>query len=161
MTGISRYVRDPQIRKILRETDGLGTEATRAGIIELLFRRNFIYRTSNKTDDKKKNAGRGKQIHATEAGIALIRSLPEQASLPDMTAQWETGLSAISQRQSSYQHFMTPLETRLGELIAQCKSAVPTCLQGIKSSPGKSGKKPRKPSRRPTKKPARQAAAKP
>ncbi len=31
MTGISRYVKDPEIRKILKETDGLGTEATRAG----------------------------------------------------------------------------------------------------------------------------------
>ncbi len=41
MTGIARYVQDPDIRKILKETDGLGTEATRAGIIELLFTRGF------------------------------------------------------------------------------------------------------------------------
>lgn len=37
MTGIARYVSDPEIKKVLRDTDGLGTEATRAGIIELLF----------------------------------------------------------------------------------------------------------------------------
>ncbi|ELT91544.1 hypothetical protein CAPTEDRAFT_44772, partial [Capitella teleta] len=36
MTGIARFVQDKNIRKILRETDGLGTEATRANIIELL-----------------------------------------------------------------------------------------------------------------------------
>ena len=34
LTGIGRYVTDPAIKKSLRETDGLGTEATRAGIIE-------------------------------------------------------------------------------------------------------------------------------
>src|SRR5699024_961889 len=39
MTGIARYVSDPEIKKVLRDTDGLGTEATRAGIIELLFKR--------------------------------------------------------------------------------------------------------------------------
>jgi DNA topoisomerase-3 len=41
MTGIARFVSDPAIKKILRETDGLGTEATRAGIIELLSNENF------------------------------------------------------------------------------------------------------------------------
>ncbi|RCY27431.1 DNA topoisomerase, partial [Escherichia coli] len=44
MTGIARHVQDPEIRKILRETDGLGTEATRAGIIDLLFKRRFLVR---------------------------------------------------------------------------------------------------------------------
>lgn len=41
MTGIARFVQDKELKKILRATDGLGTEATRAGIIELLFRRTF------------------------------------------------------------------------------------------------------------------------
>ncbi|MCC3263027.1 DNA topoisomerase III, partial [Paenibacillus polymyxa] len=39
MTGIARFVQDKALKKILRATDGLGTEATRAGIIELLFKR--------------------------------------------------------------------------------------------------------------------------
>ena len=38
MTGIARFVQDKELKKVLRATDGLGTEATRAGIIELLFR---------------------------------------------------------------------------------------------------------------------------
>ncbi|VEB94646.1 DNA topoisomerase III [Citrobacter koseri] len=42
MTGIARFVQDKDLKKILRATDGLGTEATRAGIIELLFRRGFL-----------------------------------------------------------------------------------------------------------------------
>ncbi|WP_277253849.1 DNA topoisomerase, partial [Neptunomonas phycophila] len=46
MTGIARYVSDTAIRKVLRETDGLGTEATRAGIIELLFKRGFLTRVA-------------------------------------------------------------------------------------------------------------------
>jgi DNA topoisomerase-3 len=41
MTGIARFVQNTEIKKILKETDGLGTEATRAGIIDLLFKREF------------------------------------------------------------------------------------------------------------------------
>ena len=44
MTGIARFVQDKALKKILRATDGLGTEATRAGIIELLFKRAFCTR---------------------------------------------------------------------------------------------------------------------
>lgn len=46
MTGIARFVQDKELKKILRATDGLGTEATRAGIIELLFRRTFCTKGS-------------------------------------------------------------------------------------------------------------------
>lgn len=104
MTGIGRYVQDPEIRKTLRDTDGLGTEATRAGIIELLFKRRFLAR-------------QGKSIKATPTGHALINALPESASRPDMTALWEQALGRIGERQESYQHFMGPLEVQLRQLI--------------------------------------------
>lgn len=109
MTGISRYVQDKDIRKILRDTDGLGTEATRASIIELLFKRQFIQR-------------QGKLILATETGTALINALPLKATLPDMTALWEASLNNISQKQSSYQAFMQPLCDELQQLIADANT---------------------------------------
>ncbi|WP_319782589.1 DNA topoisomerase III [Oceanisphaera sp. IT1-181] len=105
MTNIARYVTDGELKKILRDTDGLGTEATRAGIIELLFTRQFLRRE-------------GKQIRATEAGAQLIASLPASATTPDMTARWESVLDAISRKQAGYQAFMTDLETSLPQLIA-------------------------------------------
>ncbi len=55
MTGISRYVEDKELKKILKETDGLGTEATRAGILDTLFKRQLLSR-------------QGKSIISTEAG---------------------------------------------------------------------------------------------
>lgn len=122
MTGISRYVTDSEIRKVLKETDGLGTEATRAGIIELLFKRGFLRRD-------------GKTIRATEAGCGLVDALPDSASKPDMTAHWESQLDAISQKHANYHSFMTPLLTRLHELIAQAVTTVPTGLQGLPSKP--------------------------
>lgn len=127
MTGISRFVKDDQTRKILRDTDGLGTEATRAGIIELLFKRGYLVR-------------QGKQIHATATGKALIAALPEQAVLPDMTARWEAALTAICQREQSYQAFMLPLQAELSQLIAQAASNVPAGLPQQPKQPWRSKK---------------------
>ncbi|MGB0944993.1 MAG: DNA topoisomerase III [Marinomonas sp.] len=109
MTGISRYVKQADIKAILKETDGLGTEATRAGIIELLFRRNFLKR-------------QGKNIISTETGRALIKSLPESLITPDMTAKWEAGLNDICQGSGSYLNFMDELQTNLVQLIEQAKT---------------------------------------
>ncbi len=122
MTGISRFVKDPDIRKVLKETDGLGTEATRAGIIELLFKRDYITRS-------------GKLIKATATGKALILSLPESATRADMTALWEAELAAISKRESNYEAFMKPLTTSLQGLIEQSATALPTGLKDLKPSP--------------------------
>ncbi|EIJ69473.1 DNA topoisomerase III [Pasteurella bettyae] len=104
MTGIARFVQDKELKKILRETDGLGTEATRAGIIELLFKRGFLYK-------------KGRNIHSTEAGRILIQALPDIATQPDMTAHWESQLDSISRKQTSYQQFMSTLIQLLPELI--------------------------------------------
>lgn len=108
LTGIARYVSDPEIKKALRETDGLGTEATRAGIIELLFKRQFLKRS-------------GKEIRATEVGRKLITALPKQISQPDMTALWESQLESISQQQLNYQRFISGIEQNLNSLIEQVK----------------------------------------
>jgi len=124
MTGIARFVKDPEVRKILKETDGLGTEATRAGIIELLFKRQFFKR-------------KGKQIHSTPTGRALIKSLPDTATLPDMTAQWESVLEAVASKQAKYASFMDPLISSLNELIDQSKRHMPIELKGLSSNKSK------------------------
>ncbi|WP_293266504.1 DNA topoisomerase III [Neptunomonas sp.] len=128
MTGIARYVQDSAIKKVLRETDGLGTEATRAGIIELLFTRHFLTRI-------------GKDIRATEVGIQLITNLPENMAHPDMTAHWESQLEAISQREMKYENFMAPMTESLHRLIEDVSHVQ---FQGLKGQ----GKAPIKKRRR-------------
>ncbi|MGI1937614.1 DNA topoisomerase III [Shewanella oncorhynchi] len=118
MTGISRYVTDHEIRKILKETDGLGTEATRAGIIELLFKRGFLQRL-------------GKSIVSTDVGKGLINSLPASATTPDMTALWEASLNGICHKETSYQAFMQPLLGTLSTLIQNAGAQLPTALNGL------------------------------
>ncbi|KAF0854962.1 DNA topoisomerase III [Pantoea dispersa] len=108
MTGIARFVQDKELKKVLRATDGLGTEATRAGIIELLFRRTFLVK-------------KGRYIHSTEAGRALIHALPEMAARPDMTAHWESTLTRISEKACRYDEFMQPLVSTLIGLIGEAR----------------------------------------
>lgn len=108
LTGIARYVNDIEIKKALKDTDGLGTEATRAGIIELLFKRQFLTR-------------KGKDIRATDVGIKLITALPLQISQPDMTALWESQLESISVQAVNYQSFINGVEQNLKKLILEVK----------------------------------------
>lgn len=145
MTGIARYVEDKALRQILRETDGLGTEATRAGMIELLIERGYIQR-------------QGKALRSTPLGQTLIQALPAETTTPDMTAHWEHALSAIEQREQSYQAFMTPLvgtlarlvseakagEARMRPLLAAMPSEVTKSFSGKRRGAGRRTKKPRK-----------------
>lgn len=129
MTGIARFVQDKELKKILRATDGLGTEATRAGIIELLFRRTFLYK-------------KGRYIHSSEAGRALIHCLPEIAARPDMTADWEATLTQISEKTRRYQDFMQPLVGTLYQLIEQARSnRNPQAFRGLPPAAEKSAKR--------------------
>ncbi|MCE2572445.1 DNA topoisomerase III [Motilimonas eburnea] len=125
MTGIARFVVDKELKKVLKETDGLGTEATRASIIELLFKRGFLQR-------------QGKQISATAIGKALIASLPDSATRPDMTAHWEAQLDSMSQKKFSYQQFMSQLQAQLQQLIEQAIALPSAALGDLKNlSPSK------------------------
>lgn len=83
MTGIHKFVTDPEVKKRLRETSGIGTEATRANIIETLLKRSFI--------EKK-----GKNLISTATGKAVIKTLGNSpVTDPGMTALFEQALEMI------------------------------------------------------------------
>lgn len=118
MTGISAHVTDPQLKKVLRETDGLGTEATRAGIIELLFKRGYLRR-------------QGKTIFSTVTGQSLVKALPAVATHPDLTALWESQLSAIHDGKGTYYELMTPLQDQLKSMVDDSRKVIPFGLKGL------------------------------
>ncbi|KEF31716.1 DNA topoisomerase III [Marinobacter nitratireducens] len=110
MTNIARFVADRELRKTLRETDGLGTEATRAAIIDTLFKREYLFRES-------------KHIRATEKGRALIAALPESVSKPDRTAVWEATLEQIRQGEGDPRHFLDNLKQEISSFIEKTARA--------------------------------------
>lgn len=77
---------------------GIGTEATRAGIIETLIKRGYVERNK-------------KSFAATEKGISLIDSLPvEDVKSATLTAQWETRLDDIARGKEKPDKFIKDIE---------------------------------------------------
>jgi len=110
MMNIARYVDDPAVRRTLREHDGLGTEATRAGIIETLVARGYLVR-------------RAKALRATRLGSALIASLPAAVSRPERTALWEQRLGDIVEQQAAPAPFLSALVDDLRGLLGAADAA--------------------------------------
>lgn len=106
MTNIARYVVSPELRKILNDTDGLGTEATRAEIIKKLYTYDYCSR-------------KGRYIIATDIGRGLIHSLPNSLTLPDTTAYWEKELSLISKGQHSDGTFLNSIMQEISNVCQQ------------------------------------------
>lgn len=102
--------RDKTLEKTLGETGGLGTVATRADIIEKLFG-SFLM-------EKK-----GNEIHITSKGRQLLSLVPSDLKSPELTAQWELRLKAISQGKESEKKFMREIEDYTKSLIREIRES--------------------------------------
>jgi DNA topoisomerase-3 len=122
MSGIAHYVRDPKIKQLLRETDGIGTPATQAAIIQTLFDRRFI-------------AKRGRQVTSTPIGRALIQTLPDVATHPDMTALWELAMRRIADGQMPLATFLAGVLEQLGKLVDAGRARGALSVPGARRCP--------------------------
>lgn len=89
------------------ERKGLGTPATRAGILEKLIKVGFLERRK-----VKKTA----YLMPTHAGVALITVLPEQIQSPSMTAEWEHQLKEIERGAAEPEAFLSGISDMLKDL---------------------------------------------
>lgn len=94
------------------EHKGLGTPATRAGVLEKLISTGFVVRKGDK---------RTKHLMPTPKGVALITILPEQLQSPLLTAEWEQRLKRIEHGEESPDAFMQDIRTMLTDLKATAK----------------------------------------
>ena len=85
---------------------GLGTPATRAAIIEVLIRREYVVRN-------------GKNLEATEKGIQLIDVVHPEVKSPAMTGQWEAQLKIIERGSAPLQPFMRGIEEYVREVVGK------------------------------------------
>ena len=108
MNSIAQYVENPQLKKVLKETSGIGTEATRANIIETLLSREYLKR-------------QGKQLISTSKGRELIHRLPQSITNPATTALWEQILEDIAQGTSELTDFLDEQSDTLSGMLEQLK----------------------------------------
>ena len=86
------------------EKKGLGTPATRAGIIEKLVKGGFVER-------------KGKSLVPTKDGNNLVCVLPEQITSPSMTAEWENTLMQIERGNAGADKFLSGIVGMTSELV--------------------------------------------
>ncbi len=86
------------------EKKGLGTPATRAGIIEKLVKGGFVER-------------KGKSLVPTKDGNNLVCVLPEQITSPSMTAEWENTLMQIEHGKADADKFLSGIVGTTSELV--------------------------------------------
>lgn len=86
------------------ERKGLGTTATRAGIIEKLISAGFAER-------------KGKKLIPTKDGYNLVAILPDSLTSPQLTAEWETRLTGIAKGSDSPADFMRGIEEMTAGLV--------------------------------------------
>ena len=86
------------------EKKGLGTPATRAGIIEKLVKGGFAER-------------KGKTLVPTKDGLNLVCVLPEQITSPAMTAEWENTLMQIERGNADADAFLSGIAAMTSELV--------------------------------------------
>ncbi len=132
MESAGRNLEDRELRLAMRDS-GLGTAATRAGIIEALLRRGYLARD-------------GKLLRATELGSRLIDTVHPTVKSAELTGRWEKELGQIQAGKRTLAEFMGALEKEIRERVEEVVKAAPP-------------HKPRPPSASPSPRPAPRSEA--
>ncbi len=107
MKDIHKYVKNPEAKKQLKDVYGIGTEATRAAIIEDLTKRGFLKLVK-------------KILYPTDKAYLLVDALPDEMTYPDATAIWEDKLHSMSEGDGTLEDFLAGQVKFTGEL---CEAA--------------------------------------
>jgi DNA topoisomerase-3 len=110
MKGVAKLVSDPRLKQKLKETTGIGSEATRAGIISGLLGRGYLVK-------------KGRAVRATDAAFTLIDAVPPAIADPGTTAVWEQALDMIEAGQMTLDAFIEKQSAWVAQLVDQYRGA--------------------------------------
>ena len=122
MKDIHKYVKNPESKKQLKDVYGIGTEATRAAIIDDLIKRGFL-------EVKKKI------LQPTAQAYLLIDALPDEMTYPDATAIWEDKLHSMSAGDGTLEDFLAGQVKFTSELCTAATTAKFTDAENIFKCP--------------------------
>lgn len=108
MENPSKYVTDKEMKEYIG--GGLGTPATRADIIEKLYRSYYMENRDN-------------VIHPTEKAMQLTEIVPEKLREPLLTAEWEREMEAIAKGKTDGKAFLAEIRKYAGELVTTVKNS--------------------------------------
>ncbi|AWE07099.1 type IA DNA topoisomerase [Lysinibacillus sp. 2017] len=114
MKTCGKSVEDEEEIEVLKSIEGIGTEATRSGIIETIKKHEFI--------EVKRNI-----VSITPKGELLCRAIEGTLlSSPSMTAKWEIYLKKIGRGEGSAKHFIESIGKFINQLIAEVPNKINT-----------------------------------
>ncbi|KAB2954624.1 DNA topoisomerase III [Heliorestis acidaminivorans] len=114
MQNIAEFLDDRALKGILKPL-GLGTEATRAAIVEKLLKLEMIVRVGK---------GKVKQIVATDFGLQVVQAIQDEAiKSPALTALWEDKLSQIEDGTLQEEMYLQELHQYIHSLIVNLQKA--------------------------------------
>lgn len=106
MEHISNYIKDPELRKSLAESKGIGTSSTRGTIIENIQKRGYV-----------KNTKKG--LYITDFGKTYIRALTDiDITSPIFAAQLDYDIKKVQRGEESYDD---AYQRMLDNLIKMCE----------------------------------------
>ena len=109
METAGKTLDEKELSDAMKET-GLGTPATRAAIIEVLLKRDYIVRE-------------GKSLAATDKGIRLIEVVHPEVKSPIMTGQWEAYLHRIQRGGAQLGPFLKGIEDYVTDVVGKVAQA--------------------------------------
>ena len=107
MKNVAKLVDDPRLKQKLKDTTGIGTEATRAGIIQGLLERGYLRK-------------QGKALAATPAAFSLIDAVPRAIADPGTTAIWEQALDMVQSGEMSLEEFVAKQSAWMSKQVERC-----------------------------------------
>ena len=116
MKNAGRAFEDDEQAEVLKEVGGLGTPATRAGIIEVLVRRGYVIR-------------KGKAVLSTGKGRALVDAVSAGLRSAELTAQWEQELREIESGKGTQAGFLAGITALVRELLEEVRSSPAKVLE--------------------------------
>ena len=122
MKDIHKYVKNPDAKKQLKDVYGIGTEATRAAIIDDLTQRGFLKVVR-------------KSLYPTEKAYLLIDAMPDEMTYPDATAIWEDKLHSMSEGDGTLEDFLAGQIKFTSKLCAAARRAKFDVAEGVFKCP--------------------------
>lgn len=108
MKTAGKTLDDEEAQAVLKDTEGIGTEATRANILDGLKKRGYLFIQKN-------------NVHVSEQGTILCKAveLEPLLTIHEMTAKWEVALKQIGQKKRTQENFLGKIRRFVQKLVTK------------------------------------------
>ncbi len=140
MEHAGKFVKDENMKDVLKDVSGIGTPATRADIIEKLVSSGSVERVNN-------------TLVPTKKAMQLVELVPEDLKSPELTAKWEEKLINISKGKQKSKEFLADIRQYTSSLVKDTLNSAktyrheniisekcPECGENLLDVNGKNGK---------------------